>query len=162
MKVLYIVRHAKSSWDHPELDDFERPLNERGHLDAIMTGKKLKEKKISTELLISSPANRAAMTAKLLSEQIKYPLSDIVFDGNLYLASVRQLYQLIKNIKNEYQQVMIIGHNPGLTSLVNDLTAETISNLPTCGVFGLKLNIKSWKELDRKCGHRILYEYPKK
>jgi phosphohistidine phosphatase len=162
MKLLYIVRHAKSSWDHPELDDFERPLNDRGHREAIMTGTILKGKKVTPDLLISSPASRAAMTAKLLSEQIRYPWSEIVFDAKLYMASRQQLYKIIKAIKNEYQQVMIIGHNPALTSLVNDLADETISNLPTCGIYGMKFKIKSWKELSRKCGHKILYEYPKK
>ncbi len=162
MKILYIVRHAKSSWDQVALDDFERPLNDRGHRDAIMLGKLLKEKKVIPDLLISSPANRAAMTARLLSEQIKYSLSKIVFDPNLYMASTPLLYNILKALKNEHHQIMIIGHNPGMTALVNDLADVNVPNLPTCSIYGMRLKIKSWHDLSRKCGQKILYEYPKK
>jgi len=162
MKILYIVRHAKSSWDHEELDDFERPLNTRGHHDAILMGKLLRENKIIPDLIISSPANRAAMTAKLLSEQIKYPLSGIIFDANLYLATQRELCKILKETKDTFQHLMIIGHNPGLTSLVHDLADESISNLPTCGVYGVQANIKYWKDLHKKCGQKFFYEYPRK
>lgn len=162
MKSLYLVRHAKSSWDQVALDDFERPLTDRGHRNAIMLGKLLKEQKIIPDLLISSPANRAAMTARLISEQIKYLLSDIIFDPKIYLASTSLLYDILRTLKNEYEQVMIVGHNPGLTSLVNDLADEDVPNLPTCSIYGLRLKIKSWSELSKKCGQKILYEYPKK
>lgn len=162
MKILYTVRHAKSSWDHVGLDDFERPLNDRGHRDALRLGKLLKEQKIIPDLLISSPASRAAMTARLLSEQIKYSLSKIVFDPNLYMASTHLLFKTIAAIENKYEQVMLIGHNPGVTALVNELADVNIPNLPTCGIYGLKLKIKSWSELSKKCGQRILYEFPKK
>jgi phosphohistidine phosphatase len=162
VKILYIVRHAKSSWDQVALDDFERPLNDRGHRNAIMLGKLLKDHKITPDLLISSPANRAAMTARLISEQIKYSLSNIVYDPELYLATSSLLYDILRKVKNEYDQVMIVGHNPGMTALVNDLADEQVPNLPTCSIYGLRLKIKTWSELTKKCGQKILYESPKK
>ena len=162
MKYLYIVRHAKSSWDQVALDDFERPLTDRGHRNAIMLGKLLKEQKIIPDLLLSSPATRAAMTARLISEQIKYSASDIIFDPKIYLASTPLLFDILRKLKNEHKQVMIVGHNPGMTALVNELAVEQVSNLPTCSIYGLRLKIKAWSELSKKCGQKILYEYPKK
>jgi phosphohistidine phosphatase len=161
MKILYIVRHAKSSWDHDNLDDFERPLNARGHRDAILMGKFLREHKVITDLIIASPANRAAMTAKLLSEQIKYPLTDIMFNASLYLATQRELCKVLKETVDSCNHLMIIGHNPGLTSLIHELADDSIPNLPTCGIYAIQFQVKSWKELQKKCGKKVFYEYPR-
>ncbi|HYQ61260.1 MAG TPA: histidine phosphatase family protein, partial [Desulfatiglandales bacterium] len=74
MKTLYLIRHAKSSWNYPELEDFERPLSNRGRKNALLMGTILKKLKAAPDLVISSPANRAAMTARMLADAIHYPL----------------------------------------------------------------------------------------
>ena len=84
MKTLYLVRHAKSSWKYPNLDDFERPLNKRGRKNAPFMGKVLKELKVSPDLIISSPANRAAMTARIIAGKINYPLENILYSETIY------------------------------------------------------------------------------
>ena len=84
MKTLYLVRHAKSSWKYPRLDDFERPLNKRGRKSAPLIGKILKKLKVSPELIISSPANRAAMTARIIADKVKYPLVKIEYNSAIY------------------------------------------------------------------------------
>ena len=84
MKTLYLARHAKSSWKYPDLDDFERPLNKRGRRNAPFMGKILKNLKVTPDLITSSPANRAAMTARIMADIIKYPLEKIRYSENIY------------------------------------------------------------------------------
>ena len=84
MKTLYLVRHAKSSWKYPNLDDFERPLNKRGRKSAPFMGKILKKLKVAPDLIISSPANRTAMTARIIADMINYPLEKIRYSESIY------------------------------------------------------------------------------
>jgi len=161
MKTLYIVRHAKSSWDQPYLSDFDRPLNERGKWNVPDMGKRLNIKNINPELIISSPANRALTTAKGIAEQIGYPTSDIVEDDTLYHASSRSIIQLIANTDNKNESLMIFGHNPGFTYLINDLSDFYLDNLPTCAVCGIRFEIETWKEVHNQKGSKVFYDYPK-
>lgn len=162
MKTLYLARHAKSSWKHPELDDFERPLNKRGHRDAPVIGQILKNLKVSPDLIISSPAMRAAATAKIIAKAIGYPSKHIVYDKQIYLADEASIFEVIKNIDNSVVKAMIFGHNPVLTVMANVIADYPVSNLPTCAVFCADLNISSWDKVKEKCGKFKLFEYPKK
>ena len=162
MKTLYLARHAKSSWKYPELDDFERPLNNRGRRDAPAMGQILRKLKISPDLIISSPATRAATTARIIAEKIKYPLDQIVYNEQIYLAGEASLLDVIKDIDNSVNKAMIFGHNPELTALANFIADSPVSNIPTCAVFCTELNIKSWSEAKEKSGKFRFFEYPKK
>lgn len=162
MKTLYLVRHAKSSWKHPELDDFERPLNKRGRESAPLMGKFLKKLKVAPNLLLSSPANRAAMTARIIAETINYPLEKIQYNGDLYLSGGQALIHVIENIDDTVKEAMLFGHNPEFTHLANCISGRQISNIPTCGVFCTELNISSWGEIGENCGKMKFFEYPKK
>ena len=162
MKTLYLARHAKSSWKYPKLDDFERPLNKRGRKNAPLMGTVLAKLKVAPDLIISSPANRAAMTARVLAAAIDYPLENIQYSEAIYEFSEFALIEVIQQIDDELKAVMLFGHNPGITGLANYVGNQSISNIPTCGVFCAELNISSWADISEQCGKMIFFEFPKK
>ncbi len=160
MKTLYLVRHAKSSWKDKSIIDFDRPLNKRGLHDAPLIGSMLRSKKIDLELIISSPAKRAKETANILANELVFK-GNILFDEEIYEASLDQLISKIKNLDENLNKVMLIGHNPELTNLANYLSKEFITNIPTCGVVALTID-KSWKNISAKNCKIMFFEYPKK
>ena len=161
MKTLYLVRHAKSSWKQPELSDFERPLNKRGKNDAPFMGKLLSDKGVNPALIISSPAKRAAATAKIIASEINYPKDEIAFDENIYDAMGRGLLEIISGIDEKYNSAMLFGHNPGLTVLQNNLSGHFVDNIPTSGVVALEFN-SSWSDIELNSAKFLFFEYPKK
>ena len=162
MKKLFIVRHAKSSWDFPELDDFDRPLNKRGKRNAPEMGQRLASRNVLPDLLITSPAKRAAATARRIAEEIHYPTEKIVKDGLLYHGSNINTLKLIQAVANDVHSLMIFGHNPGLTDLTNKLSGSDIYNIPTCGIAEIDFDIATWNELDFGKGELVFFDYPKK
>jgi phosphohistidine phosphatase len=163
MKTLYIIRHAKSSWDDVTLDDFDRPLNERGKRDAPRMGKRLKEKGITPTLMLTSPANRALTTCKTIATVLKFPEENIKADRSLYHANPDQLLRVANSIGDKHEVVFIFGHNPGLTDFANELRDDKsfIDNIPTCGVVAFECKIESWKQLKAKSGTLLFYDFPK-
>jgi phosphohistidine phosphatase len=162
MKTVYLVRHAKSSWNDPDLEDFERPLNKRGRKSALLMGTVLKKLEAAPDLVISSPANRAAMTARMLADAIRYPLEKIQYSETIYLSDENVLIRFLRNIKDSVNQAMLIGHNPGLTELVNYIGDQRINNIPTGGVCCIDLKITSWKDIREHGGQLRFFEFPKK
>ena len=162
MKTLYLVRHAKSSWKYPSLDDFERPLNKRGRKNAPFMGKILKKLKVTPDLIISSPANRAATTARIISATINYPLENIVYSEAIYEFSEDALIRVINKIDDSVNSSMVVGHNPAINGLANYIGDQPISNIPTCGVYCLDLDISSWAKIYEHCGKLKFFEFPKK
>ena len=162
MKTLYLVRHAKSSWKYPDLDDFERPLNKRGRKNAPLMGKILKKLKVVPDLIISSPANRAAMTARIIAAKINYPPENIQYSESIYEFSENALIQVVKLLDDEVIQAMVVGHNPALNGLANYIGDQPISNIPTAGIYCLELDITSWTKIGENCGKLKFFEYPKK
>ena len=161
MKTLYIIRHAKSSWGDSGLDDFDRPLNERGEKDAPRMGKRLKEKEVTADLMISSTAKRALKTCKAVAAILEYPEEKIKEEKKLYHADEEQILSILKNIKDPNEVVIIFGHNPGFTEFANNLLNENIMNIPTTGVVAGKLNIHSWKDIKFGCGELLFFDFPK-
>jgi phosphohistidine phosphatase len=164
MKILYLIRHAKSSWEDPYQADLDRPLNNRGKRDAPRMGKRLKEREIHADLMLSSPAERALSTCKIMAEIIGYKKEKISTDRSLYHANDDQILSVIHNFNDKHQKVMIFGHNPGLTDFVNRLSTEqeAIDNIPTCGVVAFKFPVESWKEVKWKKGELEFFDYPKR
>jgi len=160
-KKLYIVRHAKSSWGNAHLSDFERPLNHRGENDAPDMGQRLAMKGVKPSLIISSPANRALTTAKVISAKIGYTVTDIMEEEGLYHASTGTIKTLLSRVANEHDTIMIFGHNPGLTYLINEISDFDLDNLPTCAVCGIEFEMESWKDIQTTRGHQFYYDYPK-
>ncbi len=162
MKWLYLVRHAKSSWKYPRLDDFERPLNKRGRKNAPFMGNVLRNRKMRPEMIISSPANRAAMTARIFAAQLNFPINDIYYDESLYGMGAEGMHQLIMAMDDSINRLMVVGHNPGLTNLANTLGDEPVSNVPTSGIYAIRFNIASWDALSAKNGKTDFFDFPKK
>jgi phosphohistidine phosphatase len=162
MKTLYLVRHAKSSWKYSDLDDFERPLNKRGHKNAPFMGRVLKKLKVTPDLVISSPANRAAMTARIIAAAINYPLEDIRYSAALYELSKNTSTHIVKQIDDSVNKAMVVGHNPTINGLANYIGDQHVGNIPTCGVFCVSLDISSWAKISEQCGKLKFFEFPKK
>ena len=162
MKTIYLVRHAKSSWKYPNLDDFERPLNKRGRKSTPFMGSILKKLKVSPDLILSSPANRAAMTARIIADKIGYPLGKIRYSESIYEFSANALIDVIGHLGDDVNKAMLVGHNPALTDLANYIGDKPISNIPTSGVFCADLNITSWAKISDHCGKLKFFEFPKR
>ena len=162
MKTLYLVRHAKSSWKYPKLDDFERPLNKRGRKNAPLMGSILKKLNVSPDLIVSSPANRAAMTARIIAAALDYPLEDIRYSETIYEFGEKALIDVVKKIDDSVDQAMIVGHNPATNGLANYIGDQPVGNIPTSGVFCVELDIASWSNIKAHCGKVKFFEYPKK
>jgi len=143
-----LIRHAKSDWGHPELSDFDRPLNGRGEKDAPHMGKELKARGIGFDLVIASPANRALTTAKAICRKINYPKEKIEKEINLYLASASEIIAVMRKVNDAVERVAVVCHNPGLTTLANVLGGMHIDNMPTCSVAIFTCELDSWKDLE--------------
>jgi phosphohistidine phosphatase len=150
MKTLFLLRHAKSSWDDPNLPDFDRPLNKRGLKTAPFVGKLMKERKIQPDIILSSPAKRAAHTAELVKEsgQLK---ANIMFNEEIYEASPLKLLSILSKVEDKYLSVLMVGHNPGMEELLKILTGENES-MPTAALAKIELKISSWKEISENSG----------
>lgn len=162
MKKLYLLRHAKSSWDYPELDDFERPLNKRGRRDIPIMAKTITELKINPDFILSSSALRAAYTAINIAQMTGVPEELLQYHNLIYDASTSVLFNIVRNIDDKINCLLLVGHNPGLTSLANYLSDKRVENIPTCGLYGMELNISTWQKASEKSAKYLLFEYPKK
>lgn len=162
MKTLILVRHAKSSWDNPDLDDFDRPLNKRGKKNAPFMAEKLKEYGIKPDLIISSPANRALTTAQIFAEILGYPLDKIKQESVIYDNEAVSIIELISYIDDKYNKVAIFGHNPSFTFIANRLSEANIDNIPTCGIVCIEFNTDLWKDCKKTVGNLKFFIYPKK
>jgi phosphohistidine phosphatase len=161
MKMLCLVRHAKSSWKFPDLDDFERPLNKRGKRDAPAMGHFLKDKNIRPDIIISSPAIRASVTTKIISKILAYPLNRVKYTDDIYESDITSLLKVVQSVKDKYKSAMIVGHNPALTNFANLLTNSRIDNIPTCGILCANLAINSWLDVAEDCGSIDFFKFPK-
>lgn len=162
MRSLTIVRHAKSSWKHHGLSDRERPLNKRGERDAPIMARRVAEAGIRPSQIISSPAVRAWTTARIFARELGYPAEFLQREDGLYLASLDNLLDVVATQDASFNHLMLFGHNPGLTDLVNYLVPGLTSNLPTAGVVSVNLESEDWMLYDRPRPELALHEYPKK
>lgn len=147
MKRLLILRHAKSSWGNPSLADWQRPLNDRGLRDAPRVGALLRDRSLVPDLIITSDAVRARTTAETVAKAAGYT-RELVVEPSLYHATPADLIAVLQGVAEEAgRSVMIVGHNPGLEDLVEQLTGEDHS-LPTAALVQLALPIERWSEID--------------
>lgn len=145
MKSLLCMRHGKSSWKDTSLPDHERPLKKRGRKDSARIGSLLKETDLIPDVILSSTAKRARQTAEILMEELGFD-GQFEFLDPLYMAEPETLFQVIRSLP-DVSCVMIIGHNPGLETLVQILTDE-INSLPTAALAQIELPIDEWQQLD--------------
>lgn len=162
MKTLILIRHAKSSWDNSMLQDFERPLNDRGKEDAPKMAHRLKNKNINIDIFVSSPAKRAKKTAKIFMKEFGADEENLLLIPSLYEASVNDFYSVVEDLDNENKTVALFSHNPGITDFINSLDCSPVYNMPTCGVFALEIETKSWSEFRQAEKKFLFFDYPKK
>jgi phosphohistidine phosphatase len=148
MKSVLLLRHAKSSWKHPDLNDQDRPLNKRGKRDAPIMGRLLKRKDLVPDIIISSTAIRARSTAEALAKASGYK-GEIILNKSLYAARPEAYLGLMRDLSVQYVRVLIVGHNPGLEELVEMLTGE-IHLIPTCSLAHVKFRVGKWSDIDNK------------
>ena len=162
LKQLTLVRHAKSSWGNPDLNDFDRPLNKRGQQDAPLMGHRLKQRNFAPDLLLASPACRARLTAEALADQLNLDNKLVAYNPHIYQATVSELVAMLCAIADDQQNVLLVGHNPGITDLANYLVGGRLENIPTCGIFSVELQIQSWQQLAPAAARLLFYDYPKR
>lgn len=161
MKTLTILRHAKSSWKDTGKSDHQRPLNRRGERDAPVMGARITEAGIRPSLIMSSPAVRAWKTAKIIARAISYPVEFLHREPGLYLADAQALLALLAQQDDAFNSILIVGHNPGLTDLVNYLLPNITDNLPTCGIVAFNVETDDWDLRAGATAELLLYDYPK-
>lgn len=161
MKAIYLIRHAKSSWKDMSLNDFDRPLNQRGLENAPRIGKELAKLNCSPDLFICSPAKRTRKTAKLIAKELHFNSKEIQFIDSIYESSLKNLINIISSFPNNKNEILLIGHNPGTTELYNYLTDDDLINIPTCGVVKIEFDIQYWHEIIKGSGLKKFYLYPK-
>ena len=166
MKTLFLLRHAKSSWDNPDLKDFERPLSDRGLADVPVMAERFMSRQGAIESLVDciicSPAVRTKTTAKLLAEQLAYPQDEIGSNPELYFAGSNMFLKAASLVDETNNSAMLVGHNPAITEFANAMTGESIENIPTCGLVEMQLAIDNWSDIELGSGTLVEFDYPKK
>ncbi len=159
MKTLFIMRHAKSSWDDSASADFDRPLNERGLEAAPLIGETIRQHQFQIDSIVSSPAKRAEQTALLVKTAARINC-EIQFDRGIYEASPQRLRQIVANIDNEHKSILLVGHNPGFEGFLKFLTGET-HTMPTAALAVIDLRIDEWNKTAADTGKLRILLRPK-
>lgn len=159
-RTLFLVRHAKSSWDESHLPDRERPLAERGRRDAPMMGRRLAREKVRPALILSSPASRALATATLIAAELDHG-GNIVVDERLYACDAKTLLAVIAELGVDLECVLLVGHNPELTELAHRLSCEIV-RMPTCAIARFTFEAPSWSAIAGLKPASVSFDYPKR
>lgn len=161
MRTLYLIRHAKSSWDDMSLDDFDRPLNKRGKRDAPAMAQWLKDEIKNLDAIISSPAKRAKRTAKQFADAFGITVE---YHKSLYHAGTEEILSSVYGTNDSHSAVAIFGHNPGFTYFANNYLEDNgyIDNVPTCGIVAIESSADRWSEFNDVNSKVKFFMYPKK
>lgn len=160
-RTLTLVRHAKSSWNEPGLADIDRPLNQRGKRNAPEMAKWLVSQGEGPELILSSPANRALSTAKVMARALGHEAQTIQIEQEIYFAGIPGMLRTLERVDDGIRRVMMVGHNPVMTQWLNQLAAADIWNMPTCAIGIIGFDMDSWGLVDCTAGELLAYQTPK-
>jgi len=162
MKTVYLLRHAKSSWDNSLLSDKERPLNDRGLRDAAAMGARFAGRGEAVERVLSSPAKRAQTTARLFGEACGYSPAEVAVEPRLYFSGSDSIEDLILSQDDELRSIMLVFHNPDITRFVNSIDYEVyIDNVPTCGLIKMVSDIAQWRDWSADNSRVEYFDFPK-
>jgi len=156
MKHLILIRHAKSSWDAP-LRDFDRPLNNKGIHDAHLVSSNISSYLPKSFVVWSSSAKRAAETAMIFAQNISFPVDSIMFKDELYTFDEKKLEQMIKSCSDEYDHLIVFGHNEAITNFVNNFGDIFIDNVSTSGFVSIIFDNSSWKDIKKGVTQKIIF-----
>lgn len=164
MKLIVIVRHAKTERLYHGITDFQRSLTKnRGWNDSKLISKVLLEKNVIPDMIISSPANRAIETAQIFARELNYPEERISIKDLLYdYFNTNDILSMLSSINNNLDKVFIIGHNPSMADLGDRLSNGFNSHLPTTGILGIEFDVKNWSDIEVGKGNLAFFEYPSK
>lgn len=161
MKTLWLIRHAKSSWNLPELHDSLRPLNDRGYRDAHEMSSRLKKTGATPDLIVSSFAIRAYTTAVIFARHVGYATEKIRLTDELYETSAHRYFNLITSLHESVDTVFVFGHNPSISMTAGLLADTEPFDMPTCCIARLKFNVTRWDQCDTTTGKLEMLDYPK-
>ncbi|MEZ4797652.1 MAG: histidine phosphatase family protein [Flavobacteriaceae bacterium] len=156
MKKLVFIRHGKSSWEYPVLD-VERPLKSRGITDASIVCDEFLKYSFKPDLVVSSPAKRAYNICKIFTKKMEISSQKIQINPTIYDFEGSKTADFIKTLDNNYQNVMLFGHNFAFTNLVNRLGNRYIENLPTSGLVLINFDVDSWQEVNSGITEMIIF-----
>ncbi len=161
MKPLYLIRHAKSSWSNPDLDDFARPLNKRGKKDCPNMAARLGKAGVRPDLIVASPAKRAKKTAICMAKCTGYEKDQIRYDDDLYLGSPSYHLRLIEQLLSRVDVLFLVGHNYTMTELGEYLTGSYLGNVPTCGIVAVEYSGPDGFTIKAGGGRLLFFDFPK-
>jgi len=161
-KELFIVRHAKSSWEMGDISDIDRPLKLRGIRNAYEMARQLKIERKLPQSFITSPANRALHTAIIFLTVFEIPYKKLTIDTRLYGHGVKDIFDLINSQPNELSKLMIFGHNPDFTELARNFNKKPIFEIPTCGIAIFEFKCDKWSEISKETVISEFLDFPRK
>ena len=156
MKQLILVRHAKSSWGAP-LRDIDRPLTNKGIQDAHLVSSQISNQIPKSFLVWSSIAKRATETAIIFAQNISFPIESIIFKEELYTFDESKLEKIIKSCPNEYDNLILFGHNEAITNFVNKFGSIFIDNVSTSGFVNIIFDTNSWNEIEKGVTKKVIF-----
>jgi len=159
MKTVYFARHAKSDWNQPGVKDFDRPLNSRGEIDSTAMAVHLQHSGFQIQKIISSDAIRALATASEYKNHLT-PDTEIIRNHLLYNASYLDITEVLKSIPAEFSSVMLVGHNPGMSEVIDYYTQDGVGDMPTCSVAIIQFDVPNWNDIIISSGDLLGFEYP--
>jgi len=155
------MRHAKSSWDFPELSDHDRPLNKRGRHDAPLMGQQLLSRDVQFDLILTSTAVRALTTATLVAKELEFDQEKVQALPDIYKADRKDLIKIIQQVPDEVDCLLVVGHNPIISEVANKLSPEAIADMPTAGVVALRFKCNSWLDISGENSNLRFFDFPK-
>ncbi len=160
MKSVYLIRHAKSDWG-VDVDDFNRPLNERGKRDAPIMAKRLKIRNVKIDAFVASPAKRALKTARIFAAEFGLESERILLRPELYMAPAQTFHSVLESLDDQWKSVIIFSHNNGITEFANSLGIVRIDNMPTCSIFAFSSDADTWGKIRIGVNKFEFFDYPK-
>lgn len=160
---LTLIRHAHAEPTRADQEDWDRALEASGERDARTMGRRMHERALKPQLVLTSPAVRALATAKIIAREIGVALTHVKQDDRLYLASASTLQTVVQELAGDVRHLAVVGHNPGLTEFADALSSErSIDNLPTCAVYSLEFDVASWCDVEWAGGVNAEFDYPRR
>ena len=156
MKNLYLLRHAKSSWDDFALKDFDRPLSTRGIQDAELMGNFFKSKRKVLDLVLSSPSKR---TEETLEHFFIKTSQNIIFNESIYHSSEQNIYSVINDVEKNINSLMIVGHNPSMHEFSESFSGQFIEKFSTCSLASFEFD-DEWVNVCENLGNLTEFKIP--
>ncbi len=159
MKQLILIRHAKSTHNNTGLSDFDRPLHQQGEREAADMGKRLYQRAMPIDGIISSPAKRALSTAHIIAEETHFNTAHIIEEARIYEATFSTLFAIAQDFDERFAHLLMFGHNPGMSLFAYYLSGYT-TEMPTCAMLAMQFEIECWADIQPSSGTVLFFDAP--